>query len=278
MNQPKTFSVSKGVLGLSLLALIIAAATTALAVPGNRHKHTCSTWQDDFSGTQLDLSLWVIPSGQAPGYIPGQHIGYYQPDHVSVGGGFLSMLLTQEIGSVDTNPAGVVSRGALIYTQMKCGYGTYEWTMRMSSTAGSPAEPGYPASGSVSAGFIYVNNSQTEIDFEFSGQNSDTVYAVNWLNPTPSSDPTPADETFTAVSPFDSTSAFHTYRFVWEPGMISFFIDGILQAQHTTNVPTAPAYFMINHWGSDSPNWGGPATLGTARYFYVDRVSYTPLQ
>ena len=35
---------------------------------------------------------------------------------------------------------------------------------------------------------------------------------------------------------------------------------------------------MINHWGTNSDGWGGPATPGVSRYFYVDSVSYTPLQ
>ena len=34
---------------------------------------------------------------------------------------------------------------------------------------------------------------------------------------------------------------------------------------------------MINHWGTNSDNWGGTATVGTTRYAYFDWVSYTPL-
>jgi len=261
--------------GTSLTAVVSvpAAASAKKSQPA-----TCAAWQDDFNTSGLDPTRWVIASGQAPGYIPGYHIGYYDPSHVSVGGGHLTLTLTQTTGQVDSNPAGVVSRGALIYTQFKCGYGTYEWTMRMSSTAASPTAPGEPVSGSVSAGFIYVNNSQTEIDFEFSGENPNSLYLVNWLNPNPQTDPTSSDETYTAVYPFDSTSGFHTYRFVWQAGRISYFIDGILKAVHTTNVPSAPAYFMINHWGTDSAYWGGTATVGTTRYFYLNHASYTPPQ
>jgi endo-1,3-1,4-beta-glycanase ExoK len=146
----------------------------------------------------------------------------------------------------------------------------------MSSTAASPMGEGYPTSGSVSAGFIYVNNSQTEIDFEFSGKDPDALYMVNWLNPNPARDPTEANETYSFVQPFDSTSSFHTYKFIWQRGKISYYVDGILKAEHTTNVPSAPAYFMINHWGTDSGNWGGTAIVGTPRYFHVDWVRYTP--
>lgn len=256
------------------VALILTlAAGVAVAGPGGRQPTT--GWQDDFAGNKVDSKRWVIASGRAPGYIPNYHLGYYQANHVSVGGGYLTMLLTQENGPVDSG-YGVVSRGALIYTKNTYGYGTYEWRMRMSSTATSLGDDGYPTSGSVSAGFIYVNNSQTEIDFEFSGTDLDTLYLVNWLNPNPRRDPTEDNETYSSVQPFDSTSLFHTYKFVWQKGKISYYLDGILKAVHTTHVPSAPAYFMINHWGTDSGDWGGTATVGTSRYFYVDWVRYTP--
>lgn len=261
------------VFGLTLAAVVsLPQPLLSKSKPGNN----CPAWQDNFAGTQLDSTRWIIASGQAPGYIPAYHIGYYSPANVSVGGGFLTLVLNQSIGKVDTNSAGVVSEGALVYTNFKCGYGTYQWTMRMSSTATSPAGLGQPVSGGVSAGFLYVNNSQTEIDFEFSGQDPDSLYLVNWLNPHPTTDPTSSEETYNAVYPFDSTSAFHTYTMTWQAGKITYAIDGVRQGVHTTNVPTAPAYFMINHWGTDSGNWGGTATVGTTRYLYVKQASYTP--
>ena len=235
-----------------------------------------SAWTDDFT-KGIDTRFWVIANGGAPGYIPNVHKGYYQPNDVSVANGIVTMRLTQEYGTVDTNPAGVISRGALLYSKKTYGYGTYQWRMRMSSTAASPVAAGTPVRGSVSAGFNYVNNSQTEIDFEFSALSPSSLFLVNWLNPTPSADPTDLNETFTEL-PFISTSTFHTYRFDWQPGLITYYIDGVPQdLPHFSNVPTAPAYFMINHWGTNSAYWGGAATVGTTRYAYIDWVSYTPL-
>jgi endo-1,3-1,4-beta-glycanase ExoK len=234
-------------------------------------------WQDNFDGNQVDTSRWTIASGQAPGRITGDHLGTYDPTHVTVTNGYLSLLLTQETGNVDGNPNGILSTGALIYTKQTYGYGTYEWRMRMSSTADTPDGPGEPISGSVSAGFNYVNNSETEIDFEFSGLYLGTLYMVNWKNPNPSTDPTDSDSTYSTMALPDITDTFHTYKFVWERKKISFYVDDVLQAVHRQHVPQAPAYFMINHWGTDSPYWGGYATIGTARYFYVDWVKYTPL-
>lgn len=232
-------------------------------------------WQEDFSGP-LDGKKWVISSWFAPGYLPGNHQGYYETENVSLQGGYLVMRLWQEPGEVDGNPDGVISHGAHVTTKQKYGYGTYEWRMRMSSTATSPAGAGTPVSGSVSAGFSYVNNSETEIDYEFGAHLPDTLYMVNWYNTNPATGPFDEHVTYTALPLSDISDAFHTYKFVWEPGRITFYVDDVVQAVHTTDVPSAPALFMINHWGTNNPNWGGPATFGVDRYFYIDWVRFTP--
>ena len=190
----------------------------------------------------------------------------------------------------------MISWGALIFTQEKYGYGTYEWKMRMSSTAlpTDPYGPGSPKSGSVSAGFIYyVNNSETEIDFEYSGHvllpqdtdpsNDARVYMGNWYNQDTSTDPASTESTFSTVTVDGANTGFHEYKFIWEEGKITFFIYDesgttlIYQTEHTTNVPSAPAHFMINHWGTNNPNgFGGGANIVDDRYFYVDWVKFTP--
>ena len=260
--------------------MLAGAPTNALAQKGRKPpKNTpCTAFQDNFDGNKVDGTRWVVANGSAPGRILGAHIGYYQPDRVSVSDGYLHIQLTQEGGIVD-GVSGVISRGGLIYTKQTCGYGTYVWTVRMSSTQSNPTDAsGFPVSGSVSAGFNYVNNSQTEIDFEFSAKDPDTLWMVNWLNTNPQRDPTSQHETYSYEQPFDSTSGFHEYKYVWEPGKITFFIDGELQATHTTDVPSAPAYFMINHWGTNGPNWGGYADPNfPTRYYYIDWVRFTPL-
>lgn len=254
----------------------------AAAGPANSQhgqgRGACSAWQDSFNTGALDKTRWVVASGAAPGAIPNLHYGDYVPGNVSLQNGLLSLTLTQQLGTVGTNPSGVLSHGALIYTKAACGYGTYEWTMRMSSSAICPTCVGAAYSGSVSAGFLYVNNSQTEIDFEFTATTPQSIWLVNWLNPNPATDPTSANEQYTQASLPSVTDQFHTYSFVWAPGSITYYIDGVLADTHTSNVPSAPAYFMINHWGTDSPNWGGYASLGTPRYFYISHASYAPAQ
>jgi endo-1,3-1,4-beta-glycanase ExoK len=232
-------------------------------------------WQDDFSGTSLDTSRWTNAEERAPGYIPGNHQGYYEPSNVSVQNGYLVIRLTQFNGPVD-GLDGVVSLGGLVYTDETFRYGTYQWRARMSSTSASPGGTGSPVSGSVSAGFNYINNSETEIDFEFSGHLPGWLWMVNWHNTNPSTGPFESQQTYSSIPLSDITSAFHTYKFVWERRKITFYVDDVYVTDHVTNVPRAPARFMINHWGTNNPFWGGPATLGTTRFYYVDWASYTP--
>jgi beta-glucanase (GH16 family) len=230
---------------------------------------------------------WLIWNASAPGSITGEHASFYAADHVSLSAGYLTLLLTQENGTVDDNPDGVVSRGALISSPLTYRYGTYEWRMRLTSTATSPTNEGtcqaQTLSGSVAAGFVYVNNSETEIDIEYAGHRPDLLFLANWRNTNPSSDPQPDQSTFTAV--LDSAalpqgqswcSDFRTYKFVWEPARITFYIDDQRQAEHTTTVPETPAYFMISIRGTNQSEWGGTATIGTPRYLHVDWVRYTP--
>jgi beta-glucanase (GH16 family) len=261
---------------------IAEAAVLLVAVLLAPQAASAQAWQDDFDWPSLD-PRWTLAGWGAPGYISGNHIGSYDANNVSLQSGYLVLRLTQTSGQVDNNPDGVLSSGALVATTGTFGYGTYEWRMRMSSTATDPTGVGSPVSGSVSAGFLYVNNSETEIDFEYGGHLIDdpifphSLYMVNWLNTDPSSDPTGAHQMFTVAQLPGINDVFHTYRFVWEPDKISFYVDDVLEAEHTANAPSAPAHFMINHWGTNNPNWGGEATLGVDRFFYIDWVSYAPL-
>jgi len=252
--------------GLGFLSVLV---TPALGVG------KASAWRDDFSGTSLDVGRWINAAGQAPGYLAGNHRGYYDPSHVQVSGGYLVIALDQDDGDVDGVP-GVISRGGLVYTKSTYGYGTYEWRMRMSSTAPAPGSAGLPVSGSVSAGFNYVNNSQTEVDFEFNGEQPDQLFMSNWKNTSPRRDPTASQLTSSSTFQPLLTSEFKTYKFAWDSESVTFYVDDQLQARHVTNVPRTAANVMINHWGTNSPWWGGPATIGVRRYFYVDWVSFIP--
>jgi endo-1,3-1,4-beta-glycanase ExoK len=235
------------------------------------------SWLQEFNGNSVDSNFWDVSNGAYNmGAITNEHQGYFQPDRVSTNGGYLALKLTQERGQVGTNANGIISRGGELGTKKTYGYGTYEWRMRMSSTASSPTDTtGKVVSGQISSGFTYVNNSETEVDFEVEGQFPDQLEMTTWKNTNTATDPTDQDQTETAVNVADMANQFKTYKFVWSPGEIKYSVDDKLVADQLTHVGTAPANFMINHWGTDSTDFGGLATVGTDRYELVDWARYT---
>lgn len=257
------------------IVCLLAVSTIAWAAPDDpKPVPACSAWNETFSSGKLDLSRWLVGGGKAVG-TNATNAGYYDVNNVQVTPGVLRLALTQYAGKTEGT---VASYGGMIRTKEPCGYGTYQWTMRMSSTAACADSscPGQAVSGSVSAGFIYINNSQTEIDFEFEGQDPTSVHMVNWLNVNPDDDPSDAAKTSYELKPFDPIAGQHAYKFIWTEGKISYYVDGKLIVEQTTNVPSAPAYFRINHWGTNNRHWGGTATTGVTRYVYVTQASYTP--
>jgi beta-glucanase (GH16 family) len=178
--------------------------------------------------------------------------------------------------SIASDASGLHSSGGLVYTQEKYSYGAYEWCARMSSTSATPTGTGIPASGGVSAGFTYANDSQTEIDFEFAhatdsgGRFGPWLYMVNWRNLTPTH-----TTLWNGDPPGPYHSAFKVYKFVWTRNYIDYYVDGTLLRTHVQNIPRSSAHVMTNHWGTNSSAFGGPATVGE-RYFYVDWFRYAP--
>jgi endo-1,3-1,4-beta-glycanase ExoK len=236
-------------LTLLLLSLLTAVGAYAQA----------PTFHDEFTDT-LDLSKWQVATGKAPGYN-----GTYRAENVEFVDGVLRLKLEQSFGS---------SFDAEIMSNEVFGYGTYTFVMRMSSTADRPNASGEAVKGSVSAGWNYFKNSETEIDVEFRGDIPDEIRCTNWVNHTPSNWKS-MKKTTTVVKSSPAT-AFHTYTFVWTPGKIIWYMGGQKIAESTTNVPSRPAQIRINHWGTNSTGFGGMATPGVTRYMYVKSVSFTP--
>ena len=55
-----------------------------------------------------------------------------------------------------------------------------------------------------------------------------------------------------------------------------FFVYNISFPVLTRAVPSAPAPFLLNFWGTNSSSWGGTATTGITRYMYISNFRYTP--
>jgi hypothetical protein len=214
-----------------------------------------ATLYDDFSKGSLDTSKWIPSNWGAPGG------GSFVPSYLDFSTGMLRIKLTQTSGS---------SVGGELQSKKALSFGTYEWIMRASSTSSTPNGSGYTVSGQISSGFIYVNNSQTEIDSpEIEGQNPGTLWWTTWTSE--------STKQYTSTqAPFAPENGFHSYKCVWTKTSIKFYVDGALVSTHTGVVPQTPAYAMINHWGTNSTGWGGLATPNVTRYMFVRSFSFTP--
>jgi beta-glucanase (GH16 family) len=220
------------------------------------------TFSETFSGGTLDKSKWFIDTGKAPGNIANVNSGTLSAEHVDLSTGMLRLTLTRNVSS------GVAtSVGAEIRSKRLFGYGTYVWMARAASTSSTPNGAGSAVSGSVFDVFNFINDSETEIDFEYQGQSPSTLEMTNYSTISHS------QSTTTPVPGADGN--FHEYKYVWSPGKVDFYVDGVKVSTHTEHVPTAPAAVLINLWGTNSTSFGGVATNGATSYLYVSSFTYT---
>jgi endo-1,3-1,4-beta-glycanase ExoK len=223
-----------------------------------------STFSDTFSGGTLDANKWFVDTGRAPGNIPGVNAGTLGAKNVDLSTGMLRLTLTQSVsGELAT------SVGAEIRSKQLFGYGTYIWVARAASTSVTPHGAGSAVSGMVTDFFNFINDSESEIDFEYQGQSPSTLEMTNFSTVSKS------QSTSTPVPGADN--GFHEYKYVWNPAKIEFYVDDRLVSTHTEHIPSVPAAAMINLWGTNSSSFGGTATNGVTRYLYVSSFSYTPL-
>jgi hypothetical protein len=218
-----------------------------------------ATFYDDFSKGSLDTSKWIPSNWSAPGG------GKFVPSYLDFSTGMLRIKVTQT-----NSGGGVASVGGELQSKNALGFGTYEWVIRASSTSSTPTGSGVAVSGQISSGFIFVNNSQTEIDSpEIEGQNPGTLWWTTWTSVN-------TKQSTSSQAPFAPEKGFHSYKCVWTKTSIKFYVDGALVSTHTGVVPQTPAYAMINHWGTNSTGWGGLATPNITRYMFVRSFSFIP--
>jgi beta-glucanase (GH16 family) len=251
------------VLQISTLILAIAvmagcgAATTA--TPANTPSvsgSTTSAGVTPTSSSQNEFTFsgltWEKDSGTAPpvGNTNG-NTGAFSTANVAVGNEIVLTLTQTEQGSQ------ILSEGAEIRTKQAFGYGTFEFTSRVSAVV----------SGTTASGFLFTNNSQTEIDMEQTGNRPDAVDCTNWSGLQNYQD--------SEITGFDQTAS-HDFKIVWQAGEVDWYVDGQLIVSHTQAVPVAPAPFLFNVWGTNKSTWGGYATPNVTRSMSVSNFRYTP--
>jgi len=195
---------------------------------------------------------WETHHGSAPpvGNVNG-NVGTFDPMNVSVGSELVLSLTQTQNGSQ------ILSSGSEVMTKQTFSYGTFEFTSRVDNVL----------SGSDSSGFLYAPNSSTEIDMEQVGNKPDAVDCTNWKGVSNFQD--------TEVTGFHQGNS-HDFKIVWASTHVDWYVDGQLVVSHTQAVPSAPAPFLFNMWGTNKSTWGGMATVGPTRSMYISNFKYTP--
>jgi beta-glucanase (GH16 family) len=135
-------------------------------------------------------------------------------------------------------------------------YGTYRASIKITNKPGA-----------VVGWFTYNGNPLNEIDIEFLTQEHRRAYfTLHHIQ-------TGVDHA-NKVLDFDPSAAFHEYRFDWYPQKVDYYVDGVLVATLTKQVPDTPSRLLLNHWSGNIAGWGGPAPAEDV-FMHVDWAYYS---
>jgi beta-glucanase (GH16 family) len=133
------------------------------------------------------------------------------------------------------------------------------------------------ASGVVSSLFTYTgpsynNDPWDEVDIEFLGKNT-TQMQVNYFT-----DSVGGHEKLINLG-FDASLAYHDYAFDWEPGSITWYVDGCpihVEDGSRGALPTHPGRIFMNLWAGDRTtlSWLGQFAYSSPLYASYDSVGY----
>lgn len=216
------------------------------------------TFADEFDGTAVDWTRWrSIYSDEEP-IIHNNELQAYVPEACTVSGGLLHITATKQptqYGSFLMDYAsGALSTG----TYFQQLYGKFEMRARLPVGQGL-----FPAFWMVSS-----DAPQSEIDtMEALGQEANKVY-FNVHGNTPAG---PIDEQGNYTDAAFSITDFHTYTVVWEPGLITWSVDGVARFQSEMALDV-PMHLLVNlAVGGDWPESPDQTTVFPAT-FDIDYV------
>ena len=140
------------------------------------------------------------------------------------------------------------------------GYGMYDVSMKAIKN-----------DGVVTSFFTYTGPSDgtvwDEIDIEILGKDTTKVQFNYYTNGQ-------GGHEYLHNLGFDASQAFHQYGFLWQPGKITWYVDGKAVYSATNNIPTTPGKIMMNAWpGIGVDEWLNPyngVTPLVAQYDWIN--------
>ena len=226
---------------------------SSLPTPPPGFKNTI--FDDEFNGTSLDTTKWNIES-QDPGGSRSccslHQSTYFTPQDVSVGNGNLVLETEKRNYNGYNYTTGMIQTQNLFAFQ----YGRIDIRAKLPGTQG--IWPGFwmlPPNEAIPA---------FEIDImELLGQDPHTVYMTNHWG---------SNQQQCWYTGPDFTAAYHVFSVVWQPGSLTWFIDGIQRCHLTQGVANTSMYILLDTWIGGK--WGGPPSSTTVfpAYCSIDYV------
>jgi len=211
--------------------------------------------------TEVDQSFWEIGDATFP-----CNESYFTPANVETSAEGVRFALREENREDRRFTAGSLSTGEELQ------FGRFEVTLQAS-----------PASGVVSAFFLYRFDPWQEIDFEFVGKDTTKALLNVYYNPGDEGDLYNYGHFGTPVVVdlgFDAAEGFHTYAIEWDIDEIRWFADDRLihvrRSGEPTPIPQLPMVFHMNAWATCSEALAGAIdtdAIPTAAAFRDVRIS-----
>lgn len=213
--------------------------------------------------TEVDESFWQRGDATFP-----CNESYFTPGNVETSAEGVTFALREEDREDRRFTSGSLSTGE----DGEFRFGRFEVTLKAS-----------PASGVVSAFFLYRFDPWQEIDFEFVGKDTTKALLNVYYNPGDEGDLYNYGHFGTPVVVdlgFDAAEGFHTYAIEWDAEEIRWFADDRLihvrRSGEPTPIPQLPMVFHMNAWATCSADLAGPLdadAMPTAASFRDVRIS-----
>lgn len=141
------------------------------------------------------------------------------------------------------------------------GYGMYDVSLKAIKN-----------DGVVTSFFTYTGPSDgtvwDEIDIEILGKDTTKVQFNYYTNGV-------GNHEYVHDLGFDASQGFHQYGFLWQPGRITWYVDGKAVHTATNNIPTTPGRIMMNAWpGTGVDEWLKPYNGRTPLVAQYDWINY----
>ncbi|GAC1363701.1 MAG: hypothetical protein NVS2B12_13160 [Ktedonobacteraceae bacterium] len=222
-----------------VLLSLLANFALVLAMTSSTHAAPRLVWSDNFTNKTLDASKWNVINeaswnkGEREAY--SYNNAYVQNNGLVIRSDNHNNIYTS--GEVNTSHHYAFKYG-VIDIRAKLPHGQGIWPAFWLLTANCQM---YPAA---SAGCVVTPSAgYGEIDImEMLGQNPHYMYMTNHFGSIPGQN---LSHQCTYTGP-DYSADYHIYTMDWEPGSLTWLIDGVPHCKQTDGVPNGPMFLVMN--------------------------------